>query len=99
MSMWPFLCHGRDQVIVTRCRTDDLKTGTIVLFQTPSGKYILHRITRLRGEYFETTGDGNCRRDGWFHNSCIRAQVTALIRKEKKSPVKISNGKLFSGYG
>lgn len=27
MSMWPFLCHGRDQVIVKRCSPNNLKKG------------------------------------------------------------------------
>ncbi len=25
MSMWPFLCHGRDKVIITACAAADLK--------------------------------------------------------------------------
>ena len=29
MSMWPFLCHGRDRVIVTGCSPDDLAVGDI----------------------------------------------------------------------
>lgn len=83
MSMWPFLCHGRDQVIVKKCDFDHLKKGDVILFQTPFGNYILHRITSLTSEYFETTGDGNCFRDGQFPISCIKAQVSSFIRKEK----------------
>ena len=33
MSMWPFICHGRDQVIVTACDPQMLKIGDIILFQ------------------------------------------------------------------
>lgn len=25
MSMWPFLCHGRDQVIVGSCRPEEIR--------------------------------------------------------------------------
>ena len=49
MSMWPFLCHGRDKVIITACAAADLKKGDIVLLQTPLGNYLLHRVTERQG--------------------------------------------------
>lgn len=73
MSMWPFLCHGRDKVIITACAAADLKKGDIVLLQTPLGNYLLHRVTGRKTGIFETTGDGNCFRDGWFPDACLRA--------------------------
>lgn len=86
MSMWPFLCHGRDQVVVERCDQTRLKRGDVVLFQTALGNYILHRITRLDSEFFESTGDGNCFRDGRFPRTCIKARVRSFIRKGKTIP-------------
>lgn len=83
MSMWPFLCHGRDQVIIEKCNPSTLKVGDIILFQRPTGKFILHRITRIKDGLFETVGDGNCFRDGWFDFLCVRAKVVSLIRKNK----------------
>ncbi len=80
MSMWPFICHGRDQVVVAACDPDSLRVGDIVLFQTPLTNYMLHRVTALRPEAFETTGDGNCFRDGWFPRSCVRAKVETITR-------------------
>ena len=66
MCMWPFICHGRDSVViepVTRPASTpdeekeaprDLKIGDIVLLKIPhingSHKYILHRITHIRKE-------------------------------------------------
>lgn len=84
MSMWPFICHGRDKVIVEKVDSEKLKKGDIILLQTPLGNYLLHRITRIKGDCFETTGDGNCFRDGWFPRSCVRARVVKIIRKEKE---------------
>lgn len=49
MSMWPFLCHGRDRVIVEACQPDMLRRGDIILLQTHLGNYLLHRITRKKG--------------------------------------------------
>ncbi|MGN0204727.1 MAG: S24/S26 family peptidase [Coprococcus sp.] len=83
MSMWPFLCHGRDQVVVEKCDVRQLKKGDIVLFQTPLGNYVLHRIIGLSKDRFESMGDGNWFEDGWFPMSCVRARVVKIIRKGK----------------
>lgn len=84
LSMWPFIGHARDQVIISACEPDSLKIGDIILFQTLSGKYLLHRVTALREDAFETTGDGNCFRDGWFPRECVIARVETIIRNGKK---------------
>ena len=80
MSMWPFICHGRDQVVIEACDSASICIGDIILFQTPLGNYMLHRITNLRPDAFETTGDGNCFRDGWFPRECVKARVVRIQR-------------------
>lgn len=84
MSMWPFLCHGRDQVVVASCQLDSLRPGDIILIQTHLSNYLLHRITKITASGFVTTGDGNCFRDGEFPFSCVKAKVTCLIRNGKR---------------
>ena len=42
MSMWPLLCHGRDQVIVEKTDKKNVKIGDIILYRVsvqfaPSG--------------------------------------------------------------
>lgn len=81
MSMWPFLCHGRDQVVVERCAPHALKKGDIVLLKTQFGSYLLHRITKVTASQIVTTGDGNCFRDGAFSRAAVQARVVRLIRK------------------
>lgn len=88
-SMWPFLAHGRDQVIIEKCNIAEIKKGDIVLFRTIYGNYILHRITKIMNHRFESTGDGLCQRDGSFELDCIEAKVVKLIRK----------GKIIDEYG
>ena len=83
MSMWPFLCHGRDQVIVEACGEETPCRGDIVLLQTCLGNYLLHRVTKKTDTGVVTTGDGNCFRDGEFRFSCIRAKVVSLVRDGK----------------
>ncbi len=80
MSMWPFICHGRDQVVVTACDDGRLRVGDIILFYSQRTNYMLHRITALRPDSFEAAGDGNCFRDGWFPRDCVRAKVKTIVR-------------------
>ncbi len=83
MSMWPLLCHGRDQVVLEACDPGQLAVGDILLFRAPPGNYLLHRVTALRPGQFQATGDGNFFRDGWFSNSCVQGRVVRLIREGK----------------
>ena len=83
-SMWPFIINDRDSVIIRTCDPDSLRIGDIVLFQTHLGNYMLHRINAIKPDTFETTGDGNLFRDGWFSKDCIIGQAVSIIRKGKK---------------
>lgn len=83
MSMWPLICHGRDQVIIEKTDKDDLRIGDIVLFCAAEDKYILHRITRMKDGYFQTTGDGNLFRDPVMPYECVQAKVCKVIRDGK----------------
>lgn len=84
-SMWPFLCHGRDQVIVESVDVSTLKKGDVILFEAAPQKYMLHRITRRFPNGFETTGDGNFFRDGKFEDSCVIARVVEFVRMTGKN--------------
>lgn len=84
MSMWPFLCHGRDQVIVNKVDKDTLKKGDIILFRRQDGKYILHRITCINGNKIQTTGDGNYYHDDWIEYMNVIAKVEKVIRNNKE---------------
>ena len=84
MSMWPFLCHGRDSVIIEACDVNRIKKGDIVLISVLGKQYLLHRVTKILPEGFETTGDGNCFHDGVFPRSFVKARVSCIIRKGKR---------------
>jgi len=83
MSMWPFLCHGRDQVVLEAVEPETIRKGDIVLLRTFPGNYLLHRVTRMKDGKIETTGDGNCFRDGFFPGSVVLARAVRLIRPDR----------------
>ncbi len=82
-SMWPFIGHERDQVEVSPVKCSELKKGDIILFKTPKGVYILHRIMKLTEKGMITAGDGNTYIDGEFPRTCVLAKVIKIIRKGK----------------
>lgn len=83
MSMWPFLCHGRDRAVLEAVKPEEIRKGDIVLLRTVLGNYLLHRVTRRRGDRIETTGDGNCFRDGEFPVSCVIGRCIAMVRPNR----------------
>ena len=48
-SMWPLIHQGRDNIIIVRPR-GRLKKYDVPVYRTPGGKYIMHRIVRVRAE-------------------------------------------------
>lgn len=82
-SMWPFLSHERDQVIVRAKGNAPIKKGDIVLFCPEKGRYLLHRVTLLREGMFQTAGDCNCFYDGFFPKEYLNGVVISFRRKGK----------------
>lgn len=82
-SMWPFMTHQRDSVVLTSCDPNTLKKGDIVLFQRDGDMYAVHRITKINNGTMETTGDGNLFRDGVFPLDWVKAKAVSINRKGK----------------
>ena len=85
-SMYPFLVSGRDSVVIEHPGASKPRKGDIVLFKPLPNRYMLHRVTRLTQEGFETTGDRHTFRDGVFPYESIVGRVTAIVRKGKTIP-------------
>ena len=79
-SMWPTLTHKRDEVILSPL-DGRVKRGDVVLFCPAEGRYLLHRVCRVRHGQMVTAGDGNCWRDGAFSTATIVGRVTKIGRK------------------
>lgn len=83
MSMWPFLTSRRDSVVIKKCDFKEIKKGDIVLFSPEAELYLLHRVTGINENSFQTTGDCNCFRDGFFSPDTLIARVETITRKGK----------------
>ena len=80
-SMVPFL-HDGDTVQLELPDTP-LKRGDIVLYTRPSGRYILHRIYRVREGKYDLIGDGQLVIELGIGQEQILATVCAVRRKGK----------------
>lgn len=81
-SMSPFLMHGRDSI---RLKKPDrkLRKGDMVFFQRKSGKFVMHRIIRVRKEGFYLLGDSqqSSEIEGPIKECQIFALITSVCRK------------------
>lgn len=81
-SMLPLLIHNRDSVTLARPETP-LKVGDIVLYQRPTGEYILHRICRITQAGIFCIGDAQQQVEGPIAPDAVFGRVTAAVRKGK----------------
>lgn len=82
-SMWPWIIHNRDSVLLEKTDVNTLKKGDIILFRTEQGHHVLHRITGVTRVGFITTGDGNLHRDGLVPFDAVLARAAAIHRKDR----------------
>ena len=78
-SMVPFLGDGRDEVLIKKPdRT--LKAGDVVFYQRDNGRFILHRIWKVKPEGYYIVGDSQDIIEG-----PVRAdQIFAVVIKAKR---------------
>lgn len=82
-SMVPFLGDKRDTVWF-RKPDRKLKVGDIVFFQRASGRFILHRIWKIRPDGYYIVGDSQTVIEGPVREEQIFAVVTRAERKGKR---------------
>ena len=56
-SMLPFIIGGKESVILQK--PAEPQVGDVVLAWVEGGRYVIHRIIRIEGEFVTLMGDGN----------------------------------------
>ena len=77
-SMMPMLRQHRDLVIISRI-TEPLKKNDVILFKR-NGKYILHRIVKVKDDSVDTAGDHNWWKEHNVRKDEIKGILTAFVR-------------------
>ena len=81
-SMSPFLCHRRDYIYFTRPE-GKLRRGDMVFYQRDSGRYVMHRIWKVRPEGYYLVGDAQTQIEGPLRRDQIFARIIKVKRKGK----------------
>lgn len=82
-SMLPFIRGGEDSVTLVRC--EDIHVGDILLFQLPTGQYILHRLIQIEGKQLTFRGDGNIRGEEHCLQQDVIGKVIAITSKSGRT--------------
>lgn len=62
-SMYPMLRDRRDRVVIVPVGEKKLKPYDLPLYKRPDGKYVLHRILKVRDGYYVIRGDNTYARE------------------------------------
>ncbi len=85
-SMRPLIRRGRDPVTIVPL-AGPLRRGEVVLFEYPAGRYVVHRVYRIRGERVQTLGDHCWYPDPWMPRSCVLGTAQKAERDGKCIPL------------
>ena len=81
-SMLPFLVHERDYICFKK-PDRELKRGDMVFYQRKNGRYIMHRIWKVKAGKYYMTGDAQREIEGPIEREQIFALITKVRRKGK----------------
>ena len=85
-SMMPLLRQGRDLMILSPRPQGRLRKYDVVLYKR-EGRYILHRVLRVREKDYVICGDHNWQREYGITDQQIIGVLTAFVRNGVETPV------------
>lgn len=83
-SMLPLVWDDRDTLTLAAVSEDTFQKGHIVLAQLGTGRYVVHRIARVKGQRYCLRGDGNPYQEEYVHRDKIYAELVAIQRAGKQ---------------
>ena len=87
-SMMPLLRENRDLMVITRKNPGRMNKYDAILYRRPDGKYIMHRILKVRKDDYILCGDNRWQRETGVKDDWILGVLTAVIRDGKEISVK-----------
>lgn len=87
VSMMPLLRQHRDIMVISKRPEGRLKKYDAPLYLRPNGRYVLHRIVKVREEDYVIIGDNCIHREYGITDSDIIGVLTAVVRDGKEISV------------
>ena len=78
-SMRPLIRRGQDMVSIVPLKRP-LKRSDVVLFEFPAGRYVVHRVYRLRDGQVRTLGDNCLIPEPWLPKTSVLGLVAQFER-------------------
>ena len=85
-SMMPLLRERRDLMVISRRPEGRLRKHDAVLYKR-GGKYILHRIVKVRKDSYDIRGDHQWRHERGVKDAQIIGVLSAVVRDGQEIPV------------
>lgn len=86
-SMRPFLRSGEDMIVIERRDSGRFRPREVILYRRNNGKYVLHRIMRVRKRDYVLCGDNCWDLEPGIQDHQILGVLTAVIRNGKRKNV------------
>lgn len=83
-SMYPLVESWRDGVLLTKA--GKIKKGDVPLIQREDGKYVLHRVIKIKNGMFALRGDYEQKIEYPVSPECVVAVAKGFYRNEKYIP-------------
>ena len=93
-SMLPLLRPKRDLIIIERAASR-LKKYDVPLYKRDSGKYVLHRIVKIRPDGYVLCGDNQWRREYGVTDRQIIGMLTGFVRDGREISVTDQRYRLY----
>jgi hypothetical protein len=99
-SMRPFLRSGQDLMVIEARKGGRFQPRDVVLYRRKTGKYVLHRIMRVRRDDYVLCGDNCWTLEPGIRDEQILGVLTAVIREGKRLDVtaKSYRAKVFAWW-
>lgn len=94
-SMMPLLRQGRDLMEIRKKGTERCKKYDVVLYKR-NGRYILHRILKVRAKDYVIAGDNNYFLEYGITDEDILGVLTGVVRDEKR--IDVETDRLYRLY-
>ncbi len=95
-SMFPLFAHRRDTLTIEK--KEKYRARDIVMYVRSNGELVIHRIYRVKKEYFVLCGDNQHVAEFPIYENQIMGAVTGFERKGKKVSVTSTAYRLYSFF-
>lgn len=93
-SMMPLIRRGTDPVTIAPLRCP-VKIGDVVLLTTGAGRYVVHRVWKIKGKQICTLGDNCVNPDPWITEEDVLGQAVFYSRNNVRHRLDTTSARLW----